>query len=37
MMRRLGRQVVEVLFEGDAYCGEERDAFIRGRLAALKQ
>ena len=36
MMRQLGRQVVEVLFAGDAYSGETRDAFIRERLAALK-
>ena len=37
MMRLLGRKVVDVLFEGDVYSGDARDAFIRGRLATLKQ
>ena len=36
-MRLLGRKVVDVLFEGDAYSGDARDAFIRDRLATLKQ
>ena len=36
MIRRLGRSIVEIAAEGDAYVGRERDDFIRQRLEALE-
>ncbi len=36
MIRRLGRSIVEIAAEGDAYVGRERDDFIRQRLEVLE-
>ena len=37
MIRRLGRNIVNIAAEGDAYVGRKRDAFIRKRLEVLER
>ncbi len=37
MIRRLGRNIVDIAAEGDAYVGRKRDAFIRKRLKVLER
>ena len=36
-LRSLGRSVLKITAEGDAYIGAERDAHIRGRLEELER
>ena len=37
MLRTLGRSVLRITADGDAYIGAERDAYIRGKLEALER
>jgi hypothetical protein len=37
MLRRLGRAVLKITADGDAYVGAERDRFIRGKLEELER